>query len=50
MSAHIKASLIGSSITIPIKNHRLNLGTWQGVYLCEFRNGGDTRKLSITIL
>ena len=50
MSAHIKASLIGSSVTIPIKNHRLNLGTWQGVYLCEFRNGGDTRKLSITIL
>ena len=47
---HIKASLIGSSVTIPIKNHRLNLGTWQGVYLCEFRNGGDTRKLSITIL
>jgi len=41
MSAHIKASLIGSSVTIPIKNHRLNLGTWQGVYLCEFRDGGD---------
>lgn len=50
MSAHIKASIIGSSITIPIKNHRLNLGTWQGVYLCEFRDGGDKRKLSITIL
>lgn len=50
MSAHIKASLIGSSVTIPIKNHRLNLGTWQGVYLCEFCDGGDTRKLSITIL
>ena len=50
MSAHIKASLVGSSVTIPIKNHRLNLGTWQGVYLCEFRDGGDTRKLSITIL
>lgn len=49
MSAHIKASLIGSSVTIPIKN-RLNLGTWQGVYLGEFRDGGDTRKLSITIL
>ena len=46
MSAHIKASLIGSSVTIPIKNHRLNLGTWQGVYLGEFRDGGDTRKLS----
>ena len=38
------------TFTIPIKNHRLNLGTWQGVYLCEFRDGGDTRKLSITIL
>ena len=50
MSAHIKASLIGSSVTIPIKNHRLNLGTWQGVYLGEVRDGGDTRKLSITIL
>ena len=50
MSAHIKASLRGSSITIPIKNHRLNLGTWQGIYLCEFRNGGDHRKLSITII
>ena len=47
---HIKASLIGSSVTIPIKNHKLNLGTWQGIYLCEFRDGGDSRKLSITIL
>ncbi len=50
MSAHIKSSLLGSSITIPIKNHKLNLGTWQGVYLCEFRNGGDSRKLSVTII
>ncbi len=50
MSAHIKASLIGTSVTIPIRNHRLNLGTWQGIYLCEFRDGGDRRKLSITIL
>lgn len=50
MSAHLKASLLGASVTIPIKNHRLNLGTWQGVYLCEFRDGGDTRTLSITIL
>ena len=37
-------------VTLPIKHHRLNLGIWQGVYLCEFRDGGDTRKLSITIL
>lgn len=50
MSAHIKASLIGSSVMIPIKNHRLNLGTWQGVYLCEFRDAGDRRRLSVTIL
>lgn len=50
MSAHIKSSLIGSSVTIPIKNYRLNLGTWQGIYLCEFRDGGYARKLSITIL
>lgn len=50
MSAHIKASLIGSSVMIPIKNHRLNLGIWQGIYLCEFRSAGDRRKLSITIL
>ncbi|MCS2893216.1 secondary thiamine-phosphate synthase enzyme YjbQ [Parabacteroides faecis] len=50
MSAHIKASLLGSSVTIPIKNHRLNLGIWQGIYLCEFRDGGDSRRLSITII
>ena len=50
MSAHIKASLLGSSITIPIKDHRLNLGTWQGIYLCEFRDGGDSRRLSVSIL
>ena len=50
MSAHLKASLIGTSVTIPIKNHRLNLGIWQGVYLCEFRDGGHSRKLSITII
>lgn len=50
MSAHIKASLIGTSVTIPIKNGRLNLGTWQGIYLCEFRDGGDYRKLSVTLL
>ena len=50
MSAHIKASLLGSSVTIPIKDHRLNLGTWQGIYLCEFRDGGDSRRLSVSIL
>jgi len=50
MPAHIKASLLGSSVTIPIKNHKLNLGTWQGIYLCEFRDEGGSRRLSITIL
>lgn len=49
MPAHIKASLVGSSITIPITAHRLNLGTWQGIYLCEFRNHGGSRKLVATI-
>lgn len=49
MPAHIKATLVGSSITIPITNGRLNLGTWQGIYLCEFRNYGGRRKLIVTI-
>ena len=50
MPAHLKSSLIGASINIPITNHRLNLGTWQGIYLCEFRNSGGRRKLVITIM
>ena len=45
MPAHIKASLIGNSLNIPISQHKLNLGTWQGVYLCEFRNHGGSRRL-----
>jgi len=49
MAAHIKSSTYGQSLTIPISNHRLNLGTWQGIYLCEFRNSGGNRKLVITI-
>ncbi len=49
MPAHIKAAMIGSSVTIPITNGRLNLGTWQGIYLCEFRNHGGGRKLVATI-
>ena len=49
MPAHAKTSLIGPSITIPISNGRLNLGTWQGIYLCEFRNFGGARKLIVTI-
>lgn len=49
MPAHIKSTLVGSSLTIPITNGRLNLGTWQGIYLCEFRNHGGRRKLVATI-
>ena len=50
MPAHIKASMIGPSVTIPITNHKLNLGTWQGIYLCEFRNYGGRRNIFGTIL
>ena len=49
MPAHIKTTLSGSEITIPITNYKLNLGTWQGIYLCEFRNQGGARKLVATI-
>ena len=49
MPAHLKASIIGNSVTIPITGGRLNLGTWQGIYLCEFRNYGGSRRLVITI-
>ena len=48
MAAHIKSSTFGQSLTIPITNHKLNLGIWQGIYLCEFRNNGGARKLVIT--
>ncbi len=49
MPAHIKSSLLGSSITIPVTNGRLNGGTWQGIYLCEHRNHGGSRRLVLTI-
>lgn len=48
MPAHIKASLLGSSVQIPITNGRLNLGVWQGIYLCEHRNHASGRNLVIT--
>ncbi|TCD10253.1 YjbQ family protein [Pedobacter frigidisoli] len=48
MPAHLKAAILGSSITIPIRNGRLALGTWQGIYLCEHRNRGGQRRLIIT--
>lgn len=50
MPAHIKASLMGSSVSIPIKDGTLHMGTWQGIYLCEFRNSGGSRKLTATII
>ncbi|WP_417374995.1 secondary thiamine-phosphate synthase enzyme YjbQ [Gimesia maris] len=49
MPAHVKASLIGNSLTIPISEGRLCLGTWQGIYLCEHRNHGGSRRLVVTI-
>lgn len=49
MPAHIKASTLGSSLTIPITNGKLNLGTWQGIYLCEHRNHASGRRITVTI-
>jgi secondary thiamine-phosphate synthase enzyme len=48
MPAHIKASLLGASVTIPVTDGRLALGTWQGIYLCEHRDGGGPRRLTVT--
>lgn len=50
MPAHIKSSILGSSITLPVTQGRLNLGTWQGIYLCEHRNHGGRRHLVATIM
>ena len=49
MPAHLKASLLGSSVTVPITNGQLNLGTWQGIYLCEHRDHATRRWLVITL-
>ncbi len=49
MPAHIKSSLLGQSLTIPITRGHLNLGTWHGIYLCEFRHDGGSRKVVITV-
>jgi secondary thiamine-phosphate synthase enzyme len=49
MPAHFKSSVFGPSLTVPVSNHRLNLGTWQSIYLCEFRNHGGSRKLVLTL-
>ena len=48
MPAHVKASLLGSSVTVPIRHGRLCLGTWQGIYLCEHRERGGSRRLVLT--
>lgn len=50
MPAHAKSVIIGTSLSIPITNGRLNLGTWQGIYLCEFRNYGGARRIVATII
>ena len=49
MPAHLKASLFGSSVTVPVARGRLALGTWQGIYLCEHRDEGGSRRLVLTL-
>ena len=49
MPAHVKASMIGSSVTVPIRDGGLWLGTWQGIYLCEHRDSGGPRRLVLTL-
>ncbi len=49
MPAHIKAAMLGSSVTIPVTNGRFNLGIWQGIYLCEHRNHAHGRRLVVTV-
>lgn len=50
MPAHIKSSLLGPSLTIPVTSGKLNLGTWQGIYLCEHRDSGGPRRIVITFM
>ena len=50
MAAHIKSSMLGSGLTIPIRAGRLQLGTWQGIYLCEHRNRGGRRRVVVTLV
>lgn len=49
MPAHVKSSLVGSSITVPLMNGKPNFGTWQGIFLCEFRNNAGGRKLVLSV-
>ena len=50
MTSHIKASILGASISVPVTNGRFNFGTWQGIYLCEHRNHGGSRRIVITVI
>jgi secondary thiamine-phosphate synthase enzyme len=50
MTAHVKASILGASISVPVIDGRLALGTWQGIYLCEHRNNASPRKLVLTFM
>lgn len=50
LPAHLKSSILGFSLNVPITNGCLNLGTWQGIYLCEFRNRGGSRNLVLTVI
>lgn len=50
MPAHAKSALTGVSLMIPITHHRLNIGIWQGIYLCEFRNQGGSRRIVATVV
>ena len=49
LPAHLKSSLLGSSLNIPVTNGQLKLGTWQGIYLCEHRNHGGSRHIVVTV-
>ena len=50
MTSHIKASILGNSVTVPVSQGSFNLGTWQGIYLCEHRNHGGAREIIVTII
>ena len=50
MTSHLKSSILGHSVSVPVTAGKFNLGTWQGIYLCEHRNRGGSRKLCITVL
>jgi len=49
MPAHLKSSVLGNELTIPLTHGRMNLGTWQGIYFCEFRNHGGSRRIVMTV-